>query len=110
MLSFLQVGVGAMIYSNQSQQAKVKTVTGAADKKVLAIFLYPDMTTLDFVGPHEVLSRIPGMEVKKVAKLKGPVTADTGLQIIADYSIDEVESADYLLIPGGMDTFTSMED
>jgi transcriptional regulator GlxA family with amidase domain len=114
MLSFLQGGVRYMIYSNQSEQAKVKTVTDAADnageKKLLVIFLYPDMTTLDFVGPHEVLSRIPGMEVKKVAKVKGPVTADTGLQIVADYSIDEVERADYLLIPGGMDTFTSMED
>ncbi|BFM17072.1 DJ-1/PfpI family protein [Maricurvus nonylphenolicus] len=79
-------------------------------KRVLAIFLYPNMTTLDFVGPHEVLSRIPGMEVKKVAKVKGPVTADTGLQIVADYSIDEVSEADLLLIPGGTDTFTSMED
>jgi transcriptional regulator GlxA family with amidase domain len=50
------------------------------------------------------------MEVKKVAKVKGPVTADTGLQIVADYSIDEVSEADLLLIPGGTDTFTSMED
>ena len=78
--------------------------------RVLAVFLYPNMTTLDFVGPHEVLSRIPGMEVKKVAKQKGPVTADTGLQIVADYSIDEIDKADLLLIPGGTDTFTSMED
>ena len=85
-------------------------MTDVANTKVLAIFLYPQMTTLDFVGPHEVLSRIPGIEVKKVAKVKGPVTADTGLQIIADYSIDEVEHADYLLIPGGTDTFTSMAD
>jgi transcriptional regulator GlxA family with amidase domain len=90
--------------------ASGETVMDSLTKRVLAIFLYPNMTTLDFVGPHEVLSRIPGMEVKKVAKVKGPVTADTGLQIVADYSIDEVSEADLLLIPGGTDTFTSMED
>ena len=71
----------------------------------LVIFLYPGMTTLDMVGPHEVLARLPDAEVIRVAENAGPVMADTGLQLVADAAISEVDSADILLMPGGTDTW-----
>lgn len=71
----------------------------------LVVFLYPGMTTLDMVGPHEVLSRLPHARVRRVAETAGPVTTDTGLQLVADTAIDEVEHADILLMPGGTDTW-----
>ena len=71
----------------------------------LVIFLYPGMTTLDMVGPHEVLARLPDAEVIRVAETAGPVMADTGLQVVADAAISEVDSADILLMPGGTDTW-----
>ena len=71
----------------------------------LVTFLYPGMTALDLVGPHEVLARLPDVEVIRVAEQAGPVAADTGLQLVADAAIDEVDSADILLMPGGTDTW-----
>ena len=71
----------------------------------LVTFLYPGMTTLDMVGPHEVLARLPDIEVVRVAEQAGPVTADTGLQLVADAAIADVDSADILLMPGGTDTW-----
>ncbi len=71
----------------------------------LVTFLYPGMTTLDMVGPHEVLARLPDIEVVRVAEQAGPVTADTGLQLVADAAISDVDSADILLMPGGTDTW-----
>ena len=71
----------------------------------LVIFLYPGMTTLDMVGPHEVLARLPDVDVIRVAETPGPVTADTGLQLVAEAAISDVDSADILLMPGGTDTW-----
>jgi len=71
----------------------------------LVTFLYPGMTTLDMVGPHEVLARLPDAEVIRVAETAGPVMADTGLQLVADAAISEVDSADILLMPGGTETW-----
>lgn len=76
----------------------------------LAAFLYPGMTTLDLIGPLEVLARLPGMEVVRIAETTGPVTTDTGLQLIADAAMVDVSSADLLLMPGGTATWPLLEN
>ena len=68
----------------------------------IAILLYDQFTALDCIGPYEVLSRLPGADLKFVAKTAGPVRADTGvLAITADYALTDVPHPDILLIPGG---------
>jgi putative intracellular protease/amidase len=65
----------------------------------IAILLYDDMTALDVIGPYEVLSRLPEANVKFVAEQKGIVRTDMkSLGLSADYSIDEIESADIFLV------------
>lgn len=65
------------------------------------VFLFYDgMTALDAVGPHEILSRIPGATVFRVAKQKGAIETDSGLLLYADHKISEINRADILLIPG----------
>ncbi|MFJ9773841.1 DJ-1/PfpI family protein [Kitasatospora sp. NPDC101157] len=77
----------------------------------IAVLLYPDFTTLDAVGPYEVLSRIPGAEVVFTAAGRGPVRNDlTSLAITADAALDEVDSADLLLVPGGPGTGAQLSD
>lgn len=68
----------------------------------IVFFLYDGFTVLDAVGPFESLGRIPGAEVQFVAKQAGLVANDNSLiDIYAPLSIDEVDSADMLVIPGG---------
>ncbi len=68
----------------------------------IAILIFDDLTTLDAIGPFEVLCRIPGAEVMFVGETAGIKRADPkSLGIIADYSIADVTSADILLVPGG---------
>lgn len=62
--------------------------------------MYEGMTSLDLIGPYEILSRLPGVEVLRVAKEKGKITTDADLQLFADYSIKDVSNADILLVPG----------
>ncbi|WP_115302156.1 DJ-1/PfpI family protein [Legionella beliardensis] len=67
----------------------------------LVFLFYDGMTALDAIGPHEVLSRVPGIEVKRVAQTKGVInTYAADLKLIADYSLAEVTHADILLVPG----------
>lgn len=68
----------------------------------IALLLFDDVVALDAVGPYEVLGVLGGVDFKFVAKKKGPVRAARGgLGLVADYALDEVDSADMLLIPGG---------
>ncbi len=68
----------------------------------IAILLYNSFTALDAIGPYEVLSRIPGAQVKFVAVEKGIVRTDTrALGIEADYGLDEVGKPQIVLVPGG---------
>ncbi|MEO1438395.1 MAG: DJ-1/PfpI family protein, partial [Bacteroidota bacterium] len=68
---------------------------------IIVIYIYPGMTMLDAIGPYEVLRNMEGAEIKFVAKKKGEITADSQMiHLNAKHSIDEIQSADILLIPG----------
>jgi putative intracellular protease/amidase len=71
----------------------------------IVIPLFDRFTALDAVGPYEVLSRLPGADLVFVAAERGPVRADTGvLALTADARLDEVDSCDVLVVPGGPGT------
>jgi putative intracellular protease/amidase len=71
----------------------------------IVIPLFDGFTALDAVGPYEVLGRIPGAEVVFAASDRGPVRTDTGkLAIIADARLDEIESCEVVVVPGGPGT------
>jgi len=68
----------------------------------IVCLLFDQITLLDAVGPMEVLARIPGAGVKLVGVGKGPLcSSKSGFTLNADYGLDEVSSADILVIPGG---------
>ena len=68
----------------------------------IAVLIFDDLTTLDAIGPFEVLCRVPGAEVMFVGETAGVKRADPkSLGIVADYSIAEVTCADVLVVPGG---------
>lgn len=77
----------------------------------IAIVLYPGFTALDFIGPYESLRWLPDAEVRFVWHEPGPVTADSGVLIVAaTHSFDETPSPDVILVPGGMTTMVHARD
>ncbi|MBF9067760.1 DJ-1/PfpI family protein [Streptacidiphilus fuscans] len=77
----------------------------------IAILLFDRFTSLDAVGPYEILARVPGAEVVFVAAERGEVRADRGsLALVADATLDEVDSADLLLVPGGPGSREALSD
>lgn len=76
-----------------------------------AILLFNGITALDAIGPYEVLSRIPEVLVKFVAKETGPIkTANKMCTLVADFSLHEVLNPDVVIIPGGWGTEDLMQD
>ncbi|SDB72371.1 DJ-1/PfpI family protein [Belnapia rosea] len=76
----------------------------------VGFLLFPRLTQLDFTGPHEVMSRLPGAEVRLIWKEAGPVRSDTGLVMLADTAMGDCPQLDILCIPGGPGVAALMED
>jgi len=77
----------------------------------IAILIFDGLTALDAIGPYEVLSRVPGAEVRFVGKQQGPKRTDTGgLGLEADLAISELPRAEVVLIPGGAGSRPLMQD
>jgi len=77
----------------------------------IAILIFDQLTALDAVGPYEVLSRIPGAELRFVAKEPGVKRTDTGaLGIEADVALGDMADPDVVLVPGGQGNRPLLED
>ena len=71
----------------------------------IALGLYPGFTALDFVGPYQVFSAVPGVDVVLCAESKGVVTDDVGLVWLdIQHTFAETTSPDLVLVPGGLMT------
>jgi transcriptional regulator GlxA family with amidase domain len=77
----------------------------------IAILIFDGLTALDAIGPYEVLSRLPGAELRFVAKQPGPKRTDTGaLGVEADLAIADLPGPDVVLVPGGKGNRPLMRD
>jgi transcriptional regulator GlxA family with amidase domain len=71
--------------------------------------LFDNFTQLDFTGPHQVLSRLPGAEVIVASLHGGAVNADC-LTIAHSTPLAQIDRCDLLVIPGGLGVHPAMED
>ena len=72
-----------------------------SDEQLIIVFaLFPGVTQLDFTGPHQVFSRLPGATVILASRAGGTVEADgitfAGLRRLAD-----IPACDVVCVPGG---------
>ncbi|HET9509651.1 DJ-1/PfpI family protein [uncultured Sphingomonas sp.] len=63
--------------------------------------VWPGMTQLDFTGPHQFLSRLPGAEVI-VASPDGGAVPSEGLVFADTRRLADITSCDLICVPGGM--------
>ena len=77
----------------------------------IAILIFDGLTALDAIGPYEVLSRLPGAELRFVAKQAGPKRTDSGaLAVQADVPIADLPNPEVVLVPGGAGNRPLMRD
>jgi putative intracellular protease/amidase len=77
----------------------------------IAIPIFDQITALDAIGPYEVLSRLPGAELKFVSFEPGPVKTDNRmLSLHAEAALEDWADVDILVFPGGFGTRPLMRD
>jgi transcriptional regulator GlxA family with amidase domain len=83
-----------------------------AEKRQIAIVLYPGMTALDALGPYEILKLLPNSEVRFVAHEPGPIVTDREVLVIgATHAFEETLHPFLVLVPGSeANTTTAMAD
>jgi transcriptional regulator GlxA family with amidase domain len=71
--------------------------------------LFPDVTHLDFTGPHQILSRLPGAQVVIASQAGGEIEAE-GLVFARVARLADLEHCDLLCVPGGFGVTEAMAD
>ena len=67
----------------------------------IVFVLFDNVTQLDFTGPVQFLSRLPGADVHVVSKTGAAVTTDSGFSILPRSSFEDCPQADIICVPGG---------
>jgi putative intracellular protease/amidase len=81
-----------------------------SDRDLCLVFaLFPGVTQLDFTGPHQVFSRLPGVQIITASAQGGSIETD-GLTFAGLARLAEVAACDVLCVPGGPGTTAAMED
>ena len=67
----------------------------------IVFVLFDNITQLDFAGPVQFLSRLPGGKVFVTSKDGGSITTDSGFSILPGTSFADCPQADIICVPGG---------
>lgn len=95
-----------MLAASNSESSRMSPL---APRLSIVIPLYPDVTHLDFTGPHQVLSRAPNADVT-VASMGGADIAADGLVFTGLADLARIGRCDLLCVPGGGGTTDAMLD
>ena len=67
----------------------------------IVFVLFDNVTQLDFTGPVQVLSRLPGADIHVVTKDGKAATTDCGFSILPRSGFAQCPPADIICVPGG---------
>ena len=82
--------------------------TGGPDK-IIALLLFPELTLLDLVGPHQVLKALPAPFRTIVVGERGePIATDTGLIVTPEKRLEDVPHPFAVIVPGGPGSVAAM--
>ena len=76
----------------------------------IGVVLFPRVTQLDFTGPLQVLSSIPGARVHLIWKRIEPVASDSVMMLTPTVSFADCPQLDVVCVPGGGGTDDMVND
>src|ERR1700754_3390480 len=88
----------------QNQEASMSTALQ------IGIVLFPRVTQLDFTGPLQVFSSVPGAQVHLIWKRIEPVASDSVMMITPTVSFVDCPQLDVICVPGGLGTDDAVND
>ena len=94
----------------RAEEALVPHSTDGEPSMNIGIIIFPRMDQIDFTGPFEVLSRVPGAAIHVLWKEKAPIRDIKGLILTPEQTLAEAPRLDVLVVPGGPGQEALMED
>lgn len=76
----------------------------------IGFVIFPNLTQLDFTGPLQVMSRLPGASVHIAAKTSDPVASDCNLGLVPTCTFDSCPDLDLICVPGGAGVADALHD
>src|SRR6188472_1919319 len=76
----------------------------------IGLVLFPRVTQLDFTGPLQVFSSVPGAQEHLIWKRIEPVASDSVLTLTPTTSFADCPQLDVICVPGGLGTDDMVND
>lgn len=76
----------------------------------IGLLVFPLVTQLDFTGPLQVFSSVPGTTVHLIWKTLAPVPSDSVLMLTPTVTFTDCPQLDVICIPGGFGTDALLND
>jgi cyclohexyl-isocyanide hydratase len=83
---------------------------GVGDRFVVIFPLYPRVTQLDFTGPYEVFTRLPGVRIELASVAGDTLEFDGGMTLCRLARLADVTDCSLICVPGGFGTIEALED
>jgi cyclohexyl-isocyanide hydratase len=77
------------------------TASPATTGPHIVFLLFDGITQLDFTGPAQFLSRMPGARVSTTARERRAIATDSGFALLPTCDFTDCDPADILCVPGG---------
>lgn len=81
-----------------------------SQKHIIGLVIYPGMTTLDIVGPQQVFSALPNVQLHRIWKTLDPIKTDDGMMILPDTTFENCPLLDVLCVGGGLGQIKVVDD
>ncbi len=81
-----------------------------SQKHIIGLVMYPGMTALDIVGPQQVLSSLPHVQIHRIWKTLDPIKTDDGMTIVPDTTFENCPPLDVLCVGGGLGQMAVVDD
>ena len=81
-----------------------------SQKHIIGLVMYPGMTALDIVGPQQVFSSLPNVQIHRIWKTLDPIKTDDGMTIVPDTTFDHCPPLHVICVGGGLGQMTVVDD
>jgi cyclohexyl-isocyanide hydratase len=86
--------------SSSHNAANIREIAMSAPLQI-GLLLFPKVTQLDFTGPLQVFSKLPGATIHLIWKRIEPVPSDSVLMLTPTVSFADCPQLDVICVPGG---------
>ena len=85
-------------------------MTNSQKHIIIGLVIYPGMTALDIVGPQQVFSALPGVQIHRLWKTLDPIQTDDGMILLPDTTFENCPTLDIICIGGGLGQIAVVDD